>query len=179
MQVIVMEPASIVAGKDDWLETGRALAARRRDVDWALADWMAEGQVLGYLSQASFDFLSENLGIGSTRLKVIAKAATAFPVHLRDAALSIEHHAHVADLPRVEQLELLQQAKREHWSDDDLRKHAITHKVSNGHVQLMSAQDWEHHALMALQHAWNNAPGQVREDFLEMANEADGGVIDQ
>ena len=176
--ISVIEAGAVVAPLNAWIEEGRALAARRRDVDWEIADWMVAGQAQGYIDQAGFDFLSSSLGIAPKRLKDIAKAAIAFPVHLRDSALSIEHHAHVADLPRGEQMELLSQAKREHWSDDDLRKQAITHKVGHGHVQLMSQQDWEHHSLMTLQHAWNNAPPHIRADFLEEANGAKGGVID-
>lgn len=176
--VAVIEAVAIVAPMDAWIETGRALAARRRDVDWEIADWMVAGQAQGYIDQAGFDFLSCSLGIAPKRLKDIAKAAIAFPVHLRDSALSIEHHAHVADLPRGEQMELLSQAKREHWSDDDLRKQAITHKVGHGHVSMLSQDEWDEHCRMALQHAWNRASPTVREDFAEQIKESHLGVID-
>lgn len=177
-EVALVEAVAIVAPMDAWIQTGRALAARRRDVDWEIADWMVDGQAQGYIDQAGFDFLSSSLGIAPKRLKDIAKAATAFPLHLRDSALSIEHHAHVADLPRGEQMELLSQAKREHWSDDDLRKQAITHKVGYGHVSMLSQDEWDEHCRMALQHAWNRASTTVREDFAEQIKESHLGVID-
>lgn len=176
--ISVIDAGAAVVPMDAWIADGRALAAERRDVDWRLADWMITGQSYGFIDQAGFDFLSESLGIGPKRLKDIAKAATAFPAHLRDSALSIEHHAHVADLPRAEQLELLGQAKREHWSDDDLRKQAITHKVGHGHVSMLSQDEWDEHCRMALQHAWNRANPTVREDFAEQIKESHLGIID-
>ncbi|WP_347271649.1 hypothetical protein [Rhizorhabdus histidinilytica] len=171
--VPVADPA-----RDAWLDAGRTLAAERRDVDWRLGDWMLEGREKGYLDQAGFDFLSDNLGIAPKRLKVITRAAETFPRHLRDETLTIEHHAYVADLPRDEQMHLLGQARREHWNDDDLRKHVINHKVRTGRVDSLSGEEWDHHALVALQHAWNRANPHVRAEFLEMAQEANGGVID-
>ncbi|GLT02867.1 hypothetical protein GCM10007897_42930 [Sphingobium jiangsuense] len=166
------------AGFSDWVETGRTLAAKRRNVDWEIADWMGEGQEKGFLTQAGFDFLSERLCIAPKRLKDIAKAAAAFPRHVRDETLSIEHHAHVADLPRPEQMELLSKAKREHWSDDDMRKQAISRKVESGLVQTMTQADYEQHALMSLQHAYNRAPRHIRIEFIEAATEANGGEVD-
>lgn len=161
-----------------WVEEGRSLAARRRNVDWELADWMHAGQEKGFLDQTSFDFLSESLGIAPKRLKDITKVVKAFPAHARDKTLSIEHHAHVADLPRPEQMELLTKARQEHWSDDDIRKQAISRRVEAGLVETMSAADAEHHALMSMQHAYNRAPRHLRIEFVEAAVEANGGEVD-
>lgn len=161
-----------------WLDTGRSLASQRRDVDWRLGDWLSEGRERGYVDQTGFDFLAENLGITPKRLKTITKAVDAFPTHLRNAALSIEHHAHVADLPRDEQLDLLCQAKEQHWNDDDLRKQVISHRARSGRIDTLSQEEWDDHSMVTLQHAWNRASKRVREDFLELAQGADGGVID-
>lgn len=166
------------AGLQDWLDQGRSLATQRRDVDWRLADWMIVGRELGFLDQANFDFLSDNLGIAPKRLKSITKAAEIFPAALRDSSLTIDHHLCVADLPRDEQLGLLRQASKERWSDDDLRKQVISHNVHSGRVDRLSTDEWDHHSLVALQHAWNRASRDVRDDFLEMAQEANGGIID-
>lgn len=171
--VPVADPA-----RDAWLDAGRTLAAERRDVDWRLGDWMLEGREKGYLDQAGFDFLSDNLGIAPKRLKVITRAAETFPRHLRDETLTIEHHAYVADLPRTDQVELLTQARREHWDDNEMRKHVISHKVRTGLVDRLTTDEWDHHALMGLQHAWNRASVSVRQEFMEMAKEANWGVID-
>ena len=138
---------------------------------------MHEGQSNGFLTQAGFDFLADNLGIGPARLKVISKAA-AIPAHLRDTSLTVEHHAHVADLPAPEQMELLTQAKLQHWSDDDLRKQAITHKVNHGHAAMLSQDEYDEHCRLALQHAWNRASPTVRGDFAEMIAASHMGIID-
>lgn len=162
---------------DAWVDRGRSLASQRRDVDWAIADWMTEGKDAGFLTQAGFDLLSENLGIAPAKLKMIHKAA-AIPAHLRDTSLTVEHHAHVAELPAQEQMELLTEAKRHHWSDDALRKQAISRKVETGCAAMLSPDEWDDHCRVQLQHAWNRASVAVREDFAELIADSDMGVID-
>lgn len=173
--VAVIEAAATPA--EEWIDRGRTLAAKRRDVDWAIADWMVEGKAAGHLDQAGFDFLADNLGIGPAKLKLIHKAA-AIPAHLRDTSLTVEHHAHVAELPVQEQIELLTEAKRQHWSDDDLRKQTITRKVETGRAAMLSPDEWDDHCRMQLQHAWNRASVSVREDFAELIAASHMGVID-
>jgi hypothetical protein len=173
--VAVIEAALTPA--EEWIDRGRTLAAQRRDVDWAIADWMVEGKAAGHLDQAGFDFLADNLGIGPAKLKLIHKAA-AIPAHLRDTSLTVEHHAHVAELPVQEQIELLTEAKRQHWSDDDLRKQTITRKVETGRAAMLSPDEWDDHCRMQLQHAWNRASPSVREDFAELIAASNMGVID-
>ncbi|WP_010337795.1 hypothetical protein [Sphingobium yanoikuyae] len=173
--VAVIEAA--VSPAEEWIDRGRTLAAKRRDVDWAIADWMVEGKAAGHLDQAGFDFLADNLGIGPAKLKLIHKAA-AIPAHLRDTSLTVEHHAHVAELPVQEQIELLTEAKRQHWSDDDLRKQTITRKVETGRAAMLSPDEWDDHCRMQLQHAWNRANPSVREDFAELIAASNMGVID-
>ena len=43
---------------------------------------------------------------------------------------------------------------------------------------MLPDDDWDHHALMGITRAWNRAPAHVREEFLELAGEANLGVID-
>lgn len=175
--VAVIEAVAPAPDREAWLSRGKGLGAERRDIDWRIADWMVEGKAAGHLDQAGFDFLADNLGIGPSKLRLIHKAA-AIPVHLRDTSLTIEHHAHVAELPAQEQMELLTEAKRHHWSDDALRKQAISRRTQIGGYEVLSQEEWEYHALMAMQHAWNRAPKQARIDFLEIAAKVDGGLID-
>lgn len=162
---------------DDWLSQLRDLAHQRRNVDWMIGDCLRVG-LERFPEQVEMALLGGELGIAPKRLKLAVEVSGKFPAHARDETLSIEHHAHVANLPRAEQMELLGQAKREHWSDDDLRKQTISHKVHHGHAQMLSADEYDDHCRMALQHAWNRASANVRSDFLEMATDAKGGVID-
>jgi len=161
----------------DWLETLKALAGQRRNVDWMLGDWLRIGQER-FPEQIEMELLGGELGMSPKRLKRVVDTSAKFPAHVRDETLSIEHHAYVADLPRDEQLELLTTAKREHWSDDDVRKQVISRKVRLGLVDMLSPDEHDHHCLMQLQHAWNRASQSVRSDFLELANDAKGGIID-
>lgn len=178
-QIMNTEPNTALTPEfEAWVSAGRDLALERRSVDWRLADWMVDGREKGFLNQAGFDFLADNLGIAPKRLKVITKAADSFPPPLRDAALSIEHHALVADLPRDEQMDLLKQAKAGHWNDEQLRKQVITHRVQTGLIDRIPQDEWDEHLLTELQRTWNRASATVRQEFLEMAQEADGGLID-
>ena len=173
--VAVIEVA--VTPAEEWIDRGRTLAAKRRDVDWAIADWMAEGKAAGHLDQAGFDFLADNLGIGPAKLKLIHKAA-AIPAHLRDTSLTVEHHAHVAELPVQEQIELLTEAKRQHWSDDDLRKQTITRKVETGRAAMLSQEEWDDLSRMQFLHVWNRASVAAREDIAELVSQSHMRCID-
>jgi len=173
--VAVIETA--VTPAEEWIDRGRKLAAKRRDVDWAIADWMVEGKAAGHLDQAGFDFLADNLGIGPAKLKLIHKAA-AIPAHLRDTSLTVEHHAHVAELPVQEQIELLTEAKRQHWSDDDLRKQTITRKVETGRAAMLSQEEWDDLSRMQFLHVWNRASVAAREDIAELVSQSHMRCID-
>lgn len=161
----------------DWLATLKTLAGIRRNIDWVIGDWLRIGQER-FPEQIQMELLGGELGMSPKRLKRVVDISAKFPSHVRDETLSIEHHAHVADLPRPEQMELLSKAKREHWSDDDMRKQAISRKVESGLVQTMTQADYEQHALMSLQHAYNRAPRHIRIEFIEAATEANGGEVD-
>lgn len=155
-----------------WVANGRDLAASRRNVDWQLADWMIEGQDKGYLTQASFDFLTDNLGIPQKRLKDITKAATAFPAHLRDASLTIEHHAAVAAVPTQEALQLLHTARDNHWSPEQTR-----HEARRGHV----ADDVGNRSVDELEsflRHWNRLPRPIRIEAAEMIATSNGDLIE-
>lgn len=161
----------------DWIETLKTLAGQRRNVDWMLGDWLRIGQER-FPEQIQMELLGGELGMSPKRLKTAVNVSSKFPAHARDETLSIEHHAHVVDLPREEQLDLLTKARREHWSDDHMRKEVISRKVTIGMADVLSAEEYDQHSLMSLQHAWNRASTDVRSDFLELATQANGGVID-
>lgn len=175
--VAVIEAAVPASPREEWLNRGKNLGAERRDVDWRLADWLSEGKAAGHLDQAGFDFLADNLGIGPAKLKLIHKAA-AIPAHLRDTSLTVEHHAHVAELPVQEQIELLTEAKRQHWSDDDLRKQTITRKVETGRAAMLSQEEWDDLSRMQFLHVWNRASVAAREDIAELVSQSHMRCID-
>lgn len=158
---------------DAWVATGRSLADQRRNVDWEIADWMLSGKEQGFLSQAGFDFLSENLGMAPKRLKDIAKAAEAFPLHIRDTSLTIDHHASVASLPKQEALELLHAARDKHWTPERVRHEAQAHTSEPRHLDRNSDAILE----SFIRH-WNRLPRSVRLEAAEMIAHSHGDEIE-
>lgn len=161
---------------EDWVAIGRDLSTQRRNVDWMIGDWLAVGQER-FADQVEFEFLADQLGIAPKRLKTVASTAAAFPAHLRDETLSIDHHACVASLPAEQRLEVLTRAHAEHLTPEETRIEAVKLRPPTQGAIFVD-EDWQHAQLMDLQRAWNRADPSVRTDFMELANEARGGVID-
>jgi len=169
--ITIIEPAITAPTFDSWVDTGRNLASRRRDVDWEIADWMLDGQSQGFLDQTSFDFLADNLGIAPKRLRDISKAATAFPSHLRDKALTIEHHAAVAPLPKQEAMELLHVAKDKHWTPEQTRHEAMKARPRDERTH-------EESPLESFIRHWNRLPRAIRLEAAEMIAASHGDEIE-
>ncbi len=162
---------------DGWVGIGADLAAQRRNTDWLIADWLAAGQER-FADQIEFEFLADTLGIAPKRLKSVAATAAAFPAAVRDASLSVDHHAHVATLPAPDRLAILRRAHVEHWTPEETRIEAIKRKVESGQGNLMVDDDPEYHALMLIVRGWNRADRAVRQQFIDLAAESDLGIID-
>lgn len=95
----------------------------------------------------------------------------------RDAALSFDHHAEVADLETQYALPLLKAAKVEKLDIRQLRARATDMKVDTGKL-LPREADPENDEMNALTRAWNCATKPVREDFAELVRESQCGPID-
>lgn len=176
--ITVIEAAPPPATLDAWVAKGRDLVSQRLDVDWKIADWMAEGKDAGHLSQAKFDFLSENLGLAPKRLKDALKAATVFPPALRDSTLSVEHHAAVASLPKDEALPLLKRAAREHLSVNECREVVTQHRYNTG--QRFDDEDTDSTLCTHIVRAWNRATPEARADFADLVKAVRfEGIIDE
>ena len=172
-----IEATASPAGFTDWLNAGKGLLTERTRIEWQLADWIATGRdQFGH--QAEFDFLADELGIAPKALKTAAKVAAAFPPHMRDSALTFEHHEAVIGLPASDALAVLKQARDGHLDDRETRVEAVKRRTEIGQGNVFTDDDWEHHQLMAIQRAWNRAQPNVRSEFLELAAEAELGVID-
>lgn len=159
-----------------WLSTGHGLLSQRSDIEWKLADWLADGRER-FGNQAEFDFLADELGIAPKRLKSAVKVAMLFPPHMRDASLTFDHHESVANLPATEALTVLKQAKDAHWDDRETRVEAVRRQAQ---IQPSLGQevDWPYHCLMTLQRAWNRAEPATRRDFFDAITENDLGDLD-
>lgn len=159
---------------DAWLEQGRSLMDRRRNLDWDIGDWLTYGRA-NFPEQIQ-DALP-NLFDDDKAIKRIEKTVKAFPPHLRDRTLSFEHHAQVADLDRQYALPLLKRAHDDHLSVRQIRGLAIEAKMDTG-VLLPREDDPDEDEMMALIRAWNCATPPVRQDFAEYVRESHGGLID-
>jgi hypothetical protein len=165
---------------DDWLDVGRGLYAKRKELDWQCADWLAYGLThhAEQMKLALPEFATD--AIEQKRLVHSAKIAAAIPASQRDTALTFAHHEHVADFPLDERLALLAKARENKWSARVLRIEAMGERARLGiGNMLIDDPDWEYDQHMAILRAWNRAHPDVRENFLEMANESNLGVIEE
>lgn len=158
----------------DWIATGRELANIKRNIDWLIGDWLSFGRVH---FPEQIEMAIADLGEDPKRIKRIETTVTAFPPSRRDASLSFDHHAHVADMPTQEALPLLKAAHDANWTARQLRVEAMLRKCEIGQ-NLPRDDDPDHDHLLALSRAWNRAPGNVREEFADMIAESHMGVID-
>jgi hypothetical protein len=159
---------------DQWLELGRDIAHKRRSIDWMVGDWITFGRehFPEQIQEALPGFLDDDRAI-----RRIEKTVKAFPPHMRDASLSFDHHAHVADMPTQEALPLLKRASSERITARNFRIVAMLRKVETSQI-LPREEDAEDDALMAMVRAWNRAPHIAREDFAIMVRESQGGLIE-
>lgn len=157
-----------------WLAKGRELATHKRHIDWLIGDWITFGRAH---FPEQLDLALADLSDDPRNLKRIEKTAATFPPHLRDAALTFEHHAHVADMPVQEALPLLKQAHEEDLTARQLRIRAMLRKVETGQV-LPREDDAADDMLLALCRAWNRATRDVRSEFAEMIAESDLGIVE-
>ena len=170
--VTIIEAGTMPADFQSWVDTGRNLASERHDVDWRTGKWLHDGKQAGFVDQAGFDFLAENLGTTPKRLKEIARAVEAFPPALRDTSLSIEHHAAAAVVADNQgRLELLQAAKREHWSPEQTRHEAMKAKPRD-------ERQVEESPLESFIRHWNRLPRVARMEAAEMIAESHGDEIE-
>lgn len=165
--IVTIEGAPVAAPQVEWLNRGRDIAHAKVDLEWRMAEWIAEGVREGHAKQLGFDFagLGKELGIAPPRLKAACKAAQTFPPALRDATLSVEHHAALASLPRDQALPLLKRAAQEHLSVNDCREVVTQHRYETGQRFDDEDVDSTFHTLMARQ--WNRSTPAARELFVE------------
>ena len=170
--VTVIEPGAPSIAFEAWVDRGRALASERHNLDWRTGEWLHNGRQAGYVDQVGMDFLADNLGTSPKRLKDIARAFEAFPPHLRDASLSIEHHAAAAAASDSQgRLELLQAAKREHWSPEQTRYEAMKARPRDGRQVSESA-------LESFIRHWNRLSRADRLEAAEMIAASHGDEIE-
>ena len=160
---------------DEWLAIGRNLAAQHKNMNWLIGDWALHGQT-HYGQQ--FTLALPDISDDPKSVKAIAKVAKAFPPAHRDAGLSFAHHAGVADLPTDEALALLKNARQNRISAKQLKIKASVRKIEIGQTSIWDDKDIDYSELIAIVRAWNCAQPHIREQFVEMSEEANLGIIE-
>lgn len=109
-----------MTGRDEWLTEGRALAEHRERDQWALGDWVVQGERrYGDLLQAA-----AAIGIDYGVLRNLATVARKVEESRRRDSLSWSHHAAIAALPVEVGDALLDRAEAEEWSREVIREEA-------------------------------------------------------
>lgn len=177
-----IEPASALAldlsptlALPEWRTMGDKLRSTRLTIDWLIGDWIAHGRA-HFPDQA--EPVIADLFPDSREARRVEKVAKAFPAHLRNDALTFEHHAKVADMPVQEALPLLKRAAKEGMTAGQLRLAAMARKLETGQILVRDDDDAYDRQITALTVEWNRAMQSVRDDFREMAEEAGWGLIE-
>lgn len=171
--VTVIERADVPAFSD-WVEQGRGLIQRRREADWALADWWNDGRK-HHRDEPQFKLFADALAADPKRLTEMAKVAEAFPCHMRAANVSFEVHREIAALPAIDRLEMIARASTEKWTERKAHAQVVERKYEQG--SLLPEDDPEYRSAVEIIRAWNRATPESRQYFMELATPAKLGVI--
>jgi hypothetical protein len=178
-QSLAIQGQALPVGFNEWLAQGRELYARRKELEWECADWLSTGldKFPDQMTLALQEFACDP--IEQKALVRTARVAAKLPASQRNAALTFAHHAHVADLPVDDRLELLKRAETENLSARAMRIVSLERKaqLNIGNPQFED-DDWEYRELMAIIHAWNRARQDARQSFYDMAGDAELGIIE-
>lgn len=163
---------------EDWVDLGRKLADGQRVVNWWIGDWWATGSHrYGERAKVAAEQI---FGREFQTLMNLASVCRSFEPSRRREVLSFTHHLEVAALPPEDADKLLDRAEKEDLSTRQLRVEAMHRKVALGLFKPRDEgdPDPDYTALKGIAAAWNRAPTASRQSFLELAAEADLGVIE-
>lgn len=118
--ISIIERADVPAFSE-WVEQGRGLIQRRREADWALADWWNDGRK-HHKDEPQFKLFADAVGEDAKGFTTMAKVAEAFPKHLRAENLSFRTHEVIATLEPEDRLPMLVEASKGRW------KHTVAHE---------------------------------------------------
>lgn len=163
---------------EEWQATGEKLCRTERVLNWWIGDWWAAGHHrYGERAKVAAEGI---FGLSFKSLAQYASVCRSFESSRRLEHLSFSHHAEVAALPTEEADALLERAESEGMATRAIRVEAMKRKVALGLFTPRDEidDDPEHTALMGIARQWNRAPVGARMAFMDLAGEADFGVID-
>lgn len=169
---------------EKWEELGRRLSAEHRlqeartsHLNWLIGDWWAFGDhKYGERSKVAGQGIFAHLAFKT--LMTYGSVSRSFETSIRMEHLSFAHHQVVSGLAPEERAPLMAKAEAESMPKEALRVEAMKRRVALGHFPDRVDDDPEHTELLDIARRWNRARSSVREEFLELANEANLGEID-
>jgi hypothetical protein len=163
---------------EEWQATGEKLCRTERVLNWWIGDWWAAGHHrYGERAKVAAEGI---FGVGFQAVADMATVCRSFEPSRRREVLSFTHHRETAALPPSEADALLERAEVEGMATRAVRVEAMKRKVALGLFKPRDEldDDPEHTALMGIARQWNRAPVGARMAFMDLAGEADFGVID-
>ena len=160
---------------EQWSDAGRQLRRGARTINWLIGDWLIAGS-----ERFGDRARSEALAIFRSdveRFDPIVRTCRRFPSDRRHEALSFGHHLAVMAVPDDGEADrLLAEAEAARITAAALK--AQVRVAQDRQVPMLPDDDPEDTAMRLIAQAWNRAPRAARESFLELAEEAELGVID-
>jgi hypothetical protein len=147
-----------------WLDQGRTFLAERRELDWKMADHLAQG-IERFPDQVQLSFLGEQWAIDAKELRRSISVAASFPPALRAPDVPFEVHSQIASLPEDRRLETLKTAAEEHWGAKRAKAEVTLFRQHNAAFE---DEDQETRLGVEILRAWNRAPAEAREYAWEL-----------
>lgn len=178
------EPVALALPDDiafpEWLDLGKDLFTRHRNIEWMLADWLRVGTER-FHDEAQFNLFLGEIGVDPKRAIADAKVAKLIPAAWRTDKISFEVCKHIAKVedPELRQ-RMIKQAEAEHWNERAAHHAVVEHKVATG--QLFEDDDAVSRFATEIIRQWNRMPIDAREyafPLIEMAAASGFGPIDE
>lgn len=160
---------------DEWRNLGRRLCLGARAINWLIGDWMIDGaERFGDQARDEAQAIFQS---DVERFDPIVRTCRRFPDDRRHKGLTFSHHLAVMSIDDDAKADdLLAKAETEHLTTAALKAEVM---LVRSHTRLpLVDDDPEDTAMRAIAQAWNRASRGARQDFLELAEQADLGVID-
>ena len=107
---VALHPA---AGRDAWIEAGRAILARQSSASWDFADWLAGEEFPAGTTDVA---IAEALGVSRRKIGQYRDISITYPGGSRLPSLVFSHYLEVARLPAGDARRILDAAEAEGWT---------------------------------------------------------------
>ena len=159
---------------EEWLSAGQQIAKMGKQLGFLVGDWVNAGRAR---FPEQLDLALGEVGIDPRFARKAAHVAAEFPRGQRDNALSFDHHAPLAALPKPVRMKILKQAHAKRWTPSQVRDAVTRRRYETG--ALFDDEDIDSAMMTIIVRAWNRATPNARALFRELAENVAVGVIDE